>query len=162
MKIRRKTSECANCGALLDKVYNYCPICGQEYTDNTVSFNMLVADFFNTFFALDSKFAKSVKPFLFSPGHLTNLYIHGKRMTYAHPLRFYLIVSLFFFFVFTLATKRSMEDDPDNRIIKTSYDMDDVDELDSTDIVVLKSTLGEERIKTIQQDMGGVRLLNLR
>ena len=72
-------------------------MCGQENTDNNVSFNMLIADFFNTFFALDSKFAKSFWPFLFRPGSLTNLYVSGKRMTYAHPLRLYLIASLFFF-----------------------------------------------------------------
>ena len=162
MKIRRKTNECPNCKALLDEVYNYCPICGQENTDNTVSFNMLVADFFNTFFALDSKFAKSVKPFLFQPGFLTNQYLTGKRMTFAHPFRFYLIISLFFFFVFTIATKKSVEDSEDKEggIVRTTYNLKNIDGLDEAEIVKLRNTLGKDRIKTIEQDMNGGKLIN--
>ncbi|MEM1406845.1 MAG: DUF3667 domain-containing protein [Bacteroidota bacterium] len=163
MKIRRKTNECPNCKALLDEVYNYCPICGQENTDNTVSFNMLVADFFNTFFALDSKFAKSVKPFLFQPGFLTNQYLNGKRMTFAHPLRFYLIISLFFFFVFTIVTKKSVEDteNKEGGIVRTTYNLKNIDGLDEVEIAKLRNTLGKDRIKTIEQDMNGGKLINV-
>ncbi|MEM6524808.1 MAG: DUF3667 domain-containing protein [Bacteroidota bacterium] len=163
MKIRRKTRECSNCKSLLNEVYNYCPICGQENTNNTVSFNMLVADFFNTFFALDSKFAKSVKPFLFQPGFLTNQYLKGKRATFAHPLRFYLIVSLFFFFVFTLATKKSIEDDEDRQggIVRTSYSLNNIDGMDKDELIKLKRILDEDKIKTIERDMKGGKLINL-
>ena len=163
MKIRRKTNECPNCKALLDEVYNYCTICVQEHTDNTLSFNMLVADFFNTFFALDSKFAKSVKPFLFQPGFLTNQYLTGKRMTFAHPFRFYLIISLFFFFVFTIATKKSVEDSEDKEggIVRTTYNLKNIDGLDEAEIVKLRNTLGKDRIKTIEQDMNGGKLINV-
>lgn len=161
MKIRRKISECPNCKAMLDEVYNYCPICGQENTINTVSFNMLVADFFNTFFALDSKFAKSIKPFLIQPGYLTNQYLNGKRVTFAHPLRFYLIISLFFFFVFTLATKKSVEDDPDNGIVNTSYTISGIEGIDEQELVKLRETLGADRVKKIQRNMKGGELINL-
>ncbi|MEM7109420.1 MAG: DUF3667 domain-containing protein [Bacteroidota bacterium] len=161
MKIRRKTSECANCKSLLNEVYNYCPICGQENTINTVSFNMLVADFFNTFFALDSKFAKSVKPFLFQPGFLTNQYLDGKRVTFAHPLRFYLIISLFFFFVFSIATKKSIGDNPDKAVVMTSVSLDKIDGLDAVELAKLKEVLGKSRIKTIERDLKGAELINI-
>ena len=161
MKIRRKTNECPNCGALLDNVYNFCPLCGQENTDNNVSFNMLIADFFNTFFALDSKFAKSFVPFLFKPGTLTNLYLSGKRMTYAHPLRLYLIISLFFFFVFTLASKKTIED-PDDEMISVKYSMDDIDGLDSTSRARLVTVIGEDRLESIQNGLDGDEISDLR
>lgn len=162
MKIRRKTNECPNCHALLDKVYNFCPLCGQENTDNNVSFNMSIADFFNTFFALDSKFAKSFVPFLFKPGALTNLYVSGKRMTYAHPLRLYLIISLFFFFMFTLASKKSIEDQSDGQVIRVNYSLDDIEELDSADQAILAQVIGEEKIKMIQDGLDGDEIKDLR
>ncbi|MEM9857925.1 MAG: DUF3667 domain-containing protein [Bacteroidota bacterium] len=161
MKIRRKTNECLNCGSLLNNVYNFCPICGQENTTNNVSFNMLVADFFNTFFALDSKFAKSIKPFLIRPGFLTNQYLNGKRATFAHPLRFYLIVSLFFFFVFTIVTKESIEANTDNAIVKTSIDIDKIKGLDKKEIEQIKLVLGEDQLLKIERDMKGAKLVNL-
>ncbi len=161
MKIRRKTNECLNCGSLLNDVYNFCPICGQENTTNNVSFNMLVADFFNTFFALDSKFAKSIKPFLIRPGFLTNQYLNGKRATFAHPLRFYLIVSLFFFFVFTIVTKESIEANTDNAIVKTSIDIDKIKGLDKKEIEQIKQVLGEDQLLKIERDMKGAKLVNL-
>lgn len=99
MKIRRKTDICLNCGSSLDGTYNYCPKCGQENQNNNVSFKMLLGDFFNTYLAIDSRFAKSFKPFLIQPGRLTNEYVKGKRMSYAHPVRLYLIISVFYFFI---------------------------------------------------------------
>ncbi len=105
MKIRRKSNRCLNCDATLDGIYNYCPKCGQENTDNNVSFKMLTADFFNTYLAVDSKFAKTVKPFFINPGYLTNQYMDGKRNSYAHPIRLYLIISIFYFFILNMAAK---------------------------------------------------------
>ncbi|WP_185153635.1 DUF3667 domain-containing protein [Fulvivirga lutimaris] len=102
MKIRRKSNNCLNCGANLDSVYNYCPICGQENNNSNVSVKTLLGDFFNTYLAVDSKFAKSIKPFFIKPGFLTNQYIEGKRASYAHPIRLYLIVSIFYFFIISI------------------------------------------------------------
>ena len=99
---RRKHSECLNCRAKLDSVYNYCPLCGQENTDNKVNFKTLVVDFFNNYLSLDSRFGKSFKPFLLKPGLLTNEFIVGHRVSFMHPIRLYLVMSLFYFFVISL------------------------------------------------------------
>ncbi len=123
---------------------------------------MLIADFFNTFFALDSKFAKSFWPFLFRPGSLTNLYVSGKRMTYAHPLRLYLIASLFFFFVFTLASKKSIEDDENEGIIRTTYSLENVRGLDSANLAELTRILDKDRLREIEKDLEGRKMKNLR
>ena len=109
MKIRRKATSCLNCGSTLDKVYNYCPNCGQENNHSDVSFNTLLGDFFNTYLAIDSRFGRSVKPFLFKPGWLTNRFIEGKRVSYAHPVRLYLIISIFYFFVINLAVVKQVQ-----------------------------------------------------
>ncbi|ELR70045.1 hypothetical protein C900_04415 [Fulvivirga imtechensis AK7] len=156
MRIRRKTNQCLNCGYTLDRVYNYCPNCGQENDDNNVSIGTLLGDFFNTYFALDSKLAKTIKPFFFSPGHLTNRYAEGKRVSYAHPLRLYLIISLFFFFIFTVVGKKVIsEDDKDKPVIQTSYSIKDIDGLDKETLNQLDSILSDNTVKAIAKDIRG-------
>ncbi|MEQ8925817.1 MAG: DUF3667 domain-containing protein [Fulvivirga sp.] len=119
MKIRRKTNNCLNCGASLDGIYNYCPKCGQENNDNNVSFRTLLGDFFNTYLAIDSRFGKSIKPFLIKPGWLTNKYIEGKRVSYAHPVRLYLIISIFYFFIVSKVGQNMIAEE-DNEVITTN------------------------------------------
>lgn len=99
---RRRHSQCLNCGAQLDDVYNYCPLCGQENTDNKVSFKTLISDFFNNYLSFDSRFGNTVKPFLIKPGLITNEFLEGHRVTFMHPIRLYLVLSLFYFFILSL------------------------------------------------------------
>ena len=74
-------------------------MCGQENTDRNVSFKDLTREFFNNYLSFDSKFGRSIKPFFINPGKLTSEFISGKRVNYANPIRLYLILSLFFFFI---------------------------------------------------------------
>lgn len=108
MKIRRKTKDCLNCGLTLNEIYHYCPRCGQENNDQNVSFGMLVQEFFFNYFSLDNKFARSIKPFFIKPGYLTLKFNEGKRASYVHPLRLYLIISVVFFFLSTLWITESL------------------------------------------------------
>lgn len=163
MRIRRKSSSCPNCGYTLDKVYNYCPNCGQDNNDNNVTFSTLVSDFFSTYFSFDSKFAHSFKPFFLRPGRLTLEYVNGKRAHFAHPLRLYLIVSLFYFFVFTLVGKESIKDsNNDNNIVSISGDMDDIGELDDDTKEALVKTLSKKRIRRINRDLEETSLEGLK
>ncbi|UII20671.1 DUF3667 domain-containing protein [Fulvivirga ligni] len=156
MKIRRKTNECPNCGANLNKVYNYCPMCGQENTSNYVSLKTLLGDFFNTYFALDSKFAKTVSPFFFKPGYLTNKYSEGKRASYTHPLRLYLILSLFFFFVFKKVANtddlRKGYNNSDGNI-SVYIDLDDVEGLSKETKKALTDHVSKKDMKAILKAM---------
>jgi len=151
MRISRKTNSCLNCGRTLGEIYNYCPNCGQGNHDDNVSFKTLVGDFFNTYLAIDSKFGKTIKPFFIKPGYLTNQYVIGKRVSYAHPIRLYLIISIFYFFTFTIATKHLALGDENNgkAPIRTSNDMsllDDVEDLpDSTKFQIIRTLNGNER-----------------
>ena len=99
MKKRRKTDKCLNCGYELDPSFDYCPKCGQENSDNQISFGRLIVEFFSNYFSLDSRFGRSIAPFFFKPGTLTSEFMDGKRVKYANPIRLYLVVSLIHFFV---------------------------------------------------------------
>jgi len=149
MRINRKTNSCLNCGFTLDRIYNYCPNCGQGNHDDNVSFGTLVGDFFSTYFAIDSKFGKTVKPFFLKPGYLTNQYISGKRATYAHPIRLYLIISIFYFFMVTIAAHNLADENDGESAIKTSNTFDILNGVaglnDSTARLITKSMTGRQR-----------------
>jgi hypothetical protein len=101
MKQRRKDNHCLNCNLRVESIYNYCPQCGQENTNNKVSVIELLKDLYDDYMTVDSRFFKSLKPFILQPGALTNAFNEGHRIRYVHPVRFYLLISLVYFFVFT-------------------------------------------------------------
>ncbi|MGK7394021.1 MAG: DUF3667 domain-containing protein [Candidatus Cyclobacteriaceae bacterium M3_2C_046] len=102
MKIRRKLNRCLNCNYTLDEIYNYCPNCGQENNDVNITLKGLLGDFFHNYFSFDSKLFRSFKPFLVKPGWLTHQFNEGKRASYVNPIRLYLIISFFYFFMLSL------------------------------------------------------------
>lgn len=67
-------------------------------------------EFFVNYFSFDTKFAKSAIPFLIKPGYLTNRFNEGQRVSFVHPLRLYLIVSIIFFFLATWAVRNSLDE----------------------------------------------------
>ena len=114
MRIRRRTKQCLNCQTTMGEIYNFCPNCGQENDDKNVSMGMLLQDFLSNYMAFDSKLFKSLPAFLLKPGHLTNEYNAGKRVTYFHPVRLYFILSLFYFFVISFMFGRDKLIDGDD------------------------------------------------
>jgi hypothetical protein len=100
MKHRRKKDQCSNCGLLHPLHYNFCPQCGQENTTSKVSFTALLSDLFSNYLTFDSRTGRTVVPFIFKPGLLTVAFNQGKRLLYLHPVRLYILMNLFFFFVF--------------------------------------------------------------
>lgn len=95
---KRKSSTCNNCGSHLEADYNFCPTCGQSNSDNNVTFSTLIKEFLDNYFGIDSKLSHSIMPFLFRPGALTNRFHEGKVKHFIHPVRLYLVMSLFYFF----------------------------------------------------------------
>jgi hypothetical protein len=114
IKKRRKDKHCLNCSAEFDDHYNYCPHCGQENNHNQVSFGTLILDFLNNYFSFDSKFSLSLLPFFFEPGYLTKKFIEGKRVAFVNPIRLYLVVSLVFFFVFSMVSTDIVQESIDD------------------------------------------------
>ncbi len=101
MKKLRKDDHCLNCGLHLEPLYRYCPQCGQENTNNKQSLSELLKDVYDDYITFDARFWRSLKPFIISPGLLTKEFNQGHRIRYVHPVRLYLLISLFYFFTFT-------------------------------------------------------------
>ncbi len=97
----RKNSLCLNCNRQLNEEDNYCPECGQENNDKVVRFSELVKEVFGNIFAYDSQFVRSVIPFLFKPGYLTNQFLAGKRKRYIQPIKLYFATSFLFFLFYS-------------------------------------------------------------
>jgi hypothetical protein len=96
---KRRSTNCSNCESQLDESFNFCPVCGQSNTDSNITFGILISEFVDNYLGLDSKMAHSVGPFLLSPGKLTNRFQDGKIKRFIHPVRLYLVLSVFYFFV---------------------------------------------------------------
>lgn len=92
-------SQCPNCGTELQQQWRYCPGCGQENEERVVPFRVLVRDFFSDFLTFDSRFFRTIPPFLFKPGVVTRDYLQGKRVRYVAPMRILLFGCLLLFAV---------------------------------------------------------------
>ncbi|MCK8522173.1 DUF3667 domain-containing protein [Aquimarina sp. D1M17] len=92
-------NECLNCGVPLDIIDRYCHNCGQANTTKKLSFKDFFNEFFASIFSYDSRLRHTIIALLFSPGKISKEYIHGKRVKYANPFRFYLSVSIIFFII---------------------------------------------------------------
>jgi hypothetical protein len=90
---------------------NFCPNCGQENKDQKVSLPVFIGDFLSNYLSFDSSLFKTLLPFFFLPGKLTRTFIEGKRKLFLHPIRLYLIASLFYFFLIGLVVPVSIIDD---------------------------------------------------
>ncbi len=103
-KTLRKNPRCQNCGYPLEPDFDYCPRCSQRNSDKLASFGTLAVEVISDFFSYDSRFVKTIYPFLLRPGYLTVEFVAGRRVRYMHPLRLYLFISLLYFSVMSLVT----------------------------------------------------------
>jgi len=144
MKTKRKLDHCLNCYEELTLEDNYCPFCGQENHDQKVPVFVFLNDFVGNFLSFDSSLIKTLPAFLFKPGKLTIEFNEGKRKKYLHPIRLYLVFSLFYFFVISLVIPTNFLD----RIMASDLssvinDMDDSEVEDKLD------SLSEEDKRTV-------------
>ncbi|MCO6357734.1 DUF3667 domain-containing protein [Roseivirga pacifica] len=145
---QRRSTTCKNCDSTLEEGFNFCPVCGQSNSDNNVSFTTLIKEFLDNYFGIDSKMAHSAVPFLFKPGALTNRFQEGKVKHFIHPVRLYLVMSLFYFFTISYLLSDFDLSTLDDRMEYRSAafeDLKDSDELkmlsDSVKFSLLNDTL---------------------
>ncbi len=96
---------CKNCNNTLNDNQKYCPECGQKVND-LLNIRSLFNETINNYFSVDSRIIKSFKPLIFKPGYLPMKFIAGSRLIYLHPVKFYLIISILFFFLFSFTVKK--------------------------------------------------------
>lgn len=97
--LKYRGTKCLNCEFPLDKSDRYCPNCGQSNSTKKLKFDDFFSEFFSGLLAYDSRFQRTLRVLLFSPGKISKDYIRGKRMCYANPFRFYLSSSIIFFLI---------------------------------------------------------------
>ncbi len=93
----REDKKCQNCGSLVRK--RFCPRCGQENVETRQPFHYLFTHFIEDLLHYEGSFWKTVKTLLFKPGLLTLEYLKGRRKQFVAPVKLYIFVSFFVFFV---------------------------------------------------------------
>ena len=92
---------CKNCNSELMGIY--CSECGQKNTE-LLSVKSIVKELTDNVFSFDSRFFITLKYLIIKPGFLTKEYWSGRRTTYLPPLRMYLVLSVFYFFLHIFCT----------------------------------------------------------
>ena len=114
---------CPNCNNELTG--EYCSSCGQKrYDHNDRKVSTFIKNFFEESFSFDSKFFRSLKLLLISPGFLTHEFMMGKIASYVTPMKMYLFVSIVTFFISSFISPddlRSFEEDFDAKDFVESY-----------------------------------------
>lgn len=105
-----KSDNCLNGGYPLKNNYTFCPECGQKSTSRQLSMKILMSDFLSNYFAFDSKLGRSIHHFFLRPGYLTKRFNEDQRVRYVHPLRLYLVISVFFFFLLSYLLTLQLEE----------------------------------------------------
>jgi len=94
---------CKNCGYSFEG--KFCASCGQSVKEVQQPIFHFLGDMFGALFALDMRAVRSVPMLLMKPGKLSSEYVDGKRAKHVAPFRFYLFVSIIFFFLIGMQTK---------------------------------------------------------
>ncbi len=97
-----KLTTCPNCNTTLRLTDNFCPQCGQENKELTISVRKLLPEVLENLIpigltSVDNKFWNSIKAIFSRPGQLTNDFLAGRRTRYLPPMRLYIWSSVVFF-----------------------------------------------------------------
>ena len=137
----RKEKDCLNCGHIVEE--KFCPKCGQENIVVKEDALHMVAHAIADYFHFEHKFFGTLKPLLFKPGQLTAAYVAGKRVSFIHPIRLYIFVSIvFFLFVFSGRNKENTKEKEISKTEKTSN-------LNKTQ----QDSLVDEQLKSVEENL---------
>jgi hypothetical protein len=89
---------------------NYCHSCGQENHVKRASMKLLVADFFSSYFTVDSKLFRTLKYLLIRPSFLSTAYLNGEIESYLRPIRLYVFISFAFFLLLGITASNDPSD----------------------------------------------------
>jgi hypothetical protein len=84
----------------------FCHVCGQRDLEFHRSFHHLLHEAVETLLHIDLSVGRGCFDLLFRPGRMTREFNEGRRARHVPPLRFYLVISLLFFLMFSLHSVR--------------------------------------------------------
>lgn len=96
-----EVTRCANCGVAL--LGQYCSDCGQEDREVRRPFWRILSQLFHAVFELDGRVYRSLFFLYTRPGFLSGEYVNGRRTRYTPPLRMFLVLSISFFLMVSIA-----------------------------------------------------------
>jgi hypothetical protein len=96
---------CANCGAVVTD--HFCGHCGQRVEHQVHSLSEFLGEAAEVITHADSRVWRTFVPLLFRPGFLTQQYLAGRRASYLPPFRLYIVLSVVFFLIVSLAAHRT-------------------------------------------------------
>lgn len=146
MAIKYRNTQCMNCEQPLAISHRYCPYCSQLNSNKKTNLIDFFEELFATLFSYDSKLRRTFMTMLFRPGKITREYIAGKRMKYANPFRFFLSLSIVYFFLLNCSGNFKELDR-----FGAGYEKDPFN-ITNSDIINWTFTSGEDR-KTIDENM---------
>lgn len=112
----KEPRSCLNCNSEIIASSSYCNYCGQKVDNNNLSLKVIGKDFIENYLSLDTRFGRTIYPFLFQPGYLTNRFLEGKRLSFANPFKTYLFISIFFFFTVGLLVDQKITSDKNGAV----------------------------------------------
>lgn len=96
-----EVARCGNCGVAL--LGTYCSDCGQEDREVRRPFWRILKQLFHAVFELDGRVYRSLFFLYTRPGFLSAEYLNGRRARYTPPLRMFLVLSISFFLIVSIA-----------------------------------------------------------
>jgi hypothetical protein len=101
---RDPADPCLNCG---DDTYGeYCASCGQRKVDVRVSIRTMAAEALEDELLIGRRLPTTLKALLLKPGQLTVDYVNGRIARHVSPLKLYLVSSIIFFLLLSVASLR--------------------------------------------------------
>ncbi|HUF67295.1 MAG TPA: DUF3667 domain-containing protein [Longimicrobiales bacterium] len=94
---------CLNCGDTTPG--RYCRACGQRKGEVRVSMGRLTAEVLEDQLSINSALPRTLAALLLHPGRLTAEYSRGRIASFIAPFRLYLVASLLFFLVASVASR---------------------------------------------------------
>jgi hypothetical protein len=100
---------CLNCGDTTPG--RYCRACGQRKGEVRVSMRRLVAEVLEDQLSINSALPRTLAALFLHPGRLTAEYSRGRIASFIAPFRLYLVASLLFFLVASVASRFGLSAD---------------------------------------------------
>jgi len=87
-----QSTNCLNCGSVLESSSHFCPQCGQKADTHRLNFHHIWHDLVHAFTHADKGIFPLIWQLAFKPGIVAREYVEGKRKKYFNPFTFVILI----------------------------------------------------------------------